>query len=252
MEQTASLNSSLKTRIISFVWQHILLLVSLFFMTLGVALTIRSNLGSSVISSIPMAMTLAGESAKAPALTVGDYTNLMNITLVFCQLIILRRKFMKVQLFQLIIGTVFGMLLDLSMLITSPLGSLSLPGQIAAQLAGCVILGTAIAFEIRCGSITMPGEGVPAAISRATGMPFAKAKILTDITLVAIAVIIGYIFFGRWLINVIGPGTLFAMIFVGLVVKFTSARIGWFNSILGYQPGFRRYIYGLLRYIRNR
>lgn len=38
-----------KDKIVSFLWQHCLLLISLFILTLGVALCIRSNLGSSVI-----------------------------------------------------------------------------------------------------------------------------------------------------------------------------------------------------------
>ncbi|MCM1110449.1 MAG: DUF6198 family protein [Clostridium sp.] len=219
-------------------------------MTIGVALTIRSNLGSSVISSIPMAMTLAGGAGKVPALSVGDYTNLMNCVLVATQILILRRRFEKVQLFQLVIGTIFGWFLDLSMYLTSFVTPETLPAQALAQLTGCIVLGVAIAFEIRCGSVTMPGEGVPAAINRLTGVPFAKAKIATDITLVVIAVALGYIFFGRWLINVIGPGTLFAMIFVGIVVRITDRRIGWFDRVLAYRPGFRRYIYGLLRYKR--
>ena len=42
-----------KEEIISFAWQHILLLVSLYIMTLGVAACVRSQLGSSVISTIP-------------------------------------------------------------------------------------------------------------------------------------------------------------------------------------------------------
>lgn len=220
-------------------------------MTFGVALTIRSNLGSSVISSIPMALTLAGGVGKAPNLSVGDYTNLMNVVLVGIQILILRKRFEKVQLFQLLIGTVFGMLLDFSMWLTSGIEPISLLQQGAAQLAGCVILGIGIAFEIKCGSITMPGEGVPAAISRISGMPFAKTKIFVDIILVTIAVLLGYMFFSKWLISVIGPGTLFAMVFVGMVVKFVDKRIAWFDNVLAYQPGFRRYIYGLARYVKR-
>lgn len=44
-----TLTVSTKERVIEFLWQHILLLTSMFFMTLGVALCVRSNLGSGVI-----------------------------------------------------------------------------------------------------------------------------------------------------------------------------------------------------------
>ena len=96
--------SALKDRAISFIWQHLMLIVSLFVMTLGVALCIRSNFGSSVISAIPLAMTLAGDSAQAPRLSIGEYTYLMNVVLVAIQILVLRRRFEAVQLFQLLIG----------------------------------------------------------------------------------------------------------------------------------------------------
>lgn len=248
----SEIKSSKKEKVISFLWQHVLLFCSLFLMTFGVALCVRSNFGSSVISSIPLAMTLAGEIGKAPALSIGEYTNLMNIVLVFGQILILRRRFEKVQLFQLIIGFLFGFLLDVNMYVTSSVVCDTLPAKIAAQIAGCIILGIGIAFEIRCGSITMPGEGFPAAISKATGTPFAKAKICVDISLVTIAVILGYFYFNRWLWNVVGPGTLFAMFFVGIVVRFFDRRLGWFDRLLLYRPGFRRYIFGLARYLHSR
>lgn len=92
-----------RDRIIGFVWQHLLLLVSLYFMTLGVALCVRSNLGSSVISALPMAFSIAGTQNLVPPLTIGGYTNVMNIILVLGQILVLRKRFEKVQLFQLII-----------------------------------------------------------------------------------------------------------------------------------------------------
>lgn len=233
----------------SFLWQHLWLLASLFVMTLGVALCVRSNLGSSVISTIPFVMTLAGAAGDAPALTIGEYTYIMNAVFVGIQILALRRRFELVQLFQLVIGFFFGFLLDLNMALTAPLSCDTLASQTAVQLAGCTVLGIGIAFEVRCGSVTMPGEGITIAFSRLTGAPFARTKIIIDTTLVAIAVILGYIYFSHWLWNVTGFGTLFAMVYVGLVVKLVNPRLKWFDRVLAYVPGFRRYIYGLARFI---
>lgn len=240
---------NIKERIIRFAWQHILLFLSMYFMTLGVALCVRSNLGSGVISSIPMAFTLAGEAHLAPSLTIGGYTNVMNIILVCAQVLVLRRQFQPVQLFQLLIGFVFGALLDLNMWLTSVFSYQTLIAQIIAQLAGATILGVAVAAEIRCGSITMPGEGIQVAIARVWGKPFPIVKIVVDTTLVILAVISGYYFFGTWPWTVVGPGTLFAMFYVGYVVKLVNPHLGWFDRLLNYRPGFRRYIYGLARFI---
>lgn len=240
----------LKEKILGFVWQHVLLVLSLFVMTFGVALCVRSALGSSVISTIPFVLTLAGGDGLTVGLTIGEWTYVMNFVLVGLQLLISRKAFEPVQLFQLVIGFLFGWLLDVNMALTSFFTVAGLWNQMLAQFVGCLVLGIGIAFEIRCGSVTMPGEGLPAAISRKTGLPFAKAKIYVDISLVVLAVLSGYFYFGRWLWNVVGPGTLFAMIFVGMVVRLLSPRIKWFDRILCYRPGFRRYIYGLARTIR--
>lgn len=236
-----------------FVWQHFLLLLSMFFMTFGVALCVRSNLGSGVISSIPMSFSLAGEAGLAPELTIGGYTNIMNVILVAAQIIVLRRRFEPVQLFQLLIGFVFGFLLDVNMWVTSYFSSYeTLPAQILAQLMGATILGCAVATEIRCGSITMPGEGIQVAIARVTGKPFPIVKIFVDTTLVILAVISGFCFFGSWPWTVVGPGTLFAMFYVGYIVKLVNPHLGWFDRLLDYRLGLRRYVYGMARFIYSK
>ncbi len=241
---------SLKEKVIGFVWQHILLLISMFFMTFGVALCVRSNLGSGVISSIPMSFSLAGEVGIVPGWTIGGYTNIMNVILVAAQILILRKKFEKIQLFQLLVGFIFGAFLDINMWITSYFSTYqALYSQIIAQLGGATILGCAVAMEIRCGSISMPGEGIQVAIDRVTGKPFPIVKIIVDTTLVVLAVISGYCFFGSWPWTVVGPGTLFAMFYVGYVVKLINPHLKWFDRLLDYRPGFRRYIYGLARFI---
>ena len=241
-----------KEKIIGFVWQHVLLILSMFFMTLGVALCVRSNLGSGVISSIPMAFTLAGEAGLAPGWTIGGYTYIMNFILVFAQILVLRRRFEPVQLFQLVVGFVFGALLDFNMWITSFLPYDSIISQVIAQLVGATVLGCAVAAEIRCGSVTMPGEGIQVAIARVTGKPFPMVKITVDTILVLLAVLSGYCFFGSWPWTVVGPGTLFAMFYVGYVVKLVNPHLGWFDRLLSYRLGFRRYIYGLARFIYPR
>lgn len=238
-----------KERFIAFVWQNLWLLISLFIMTLGVALCVRSALGSSVISTIPFVMTLAGADGMAPALTIGDYTNIMNMVLVVGQILVLRRQFEPVQLLQLVIGFVFGFFLDVNMAVTAIIDISSLPMQILAQFMGCIVLAFGIAMEVRCGSVTMPGEGFPVALSRVTSLTFAKAKIRVDISMVVIAVTCGFAFFGSWLWQVVGFGTLFAMIYVGLAVKILSPHMSWFDRLLGYRPGFRRYLYGLARFL---
>ena len=60
------------------------------------------------------------------------------------------------------------------------------------QIAGCTILGFGIAMEVKCGSVTMPGEGISIAIHKVTGWPFPKDKIRVDIKLVILAVLLSF------------------------------------------------------------
>ena len=243
--------STRKNKINQFIWQHLWLLISLFIMTLGVALSVRSNVGSSVISSLPMSFSLAGADGKFPAWTIGEYTNLMNAIFVALQLVILRRDFEWVQLFQLVIGFLFGAMIDFNMWLTSGLDCSSIPMQAIAALTGCTVMGVGISMEIRCGSVTMPGEGIQVAICRKTGAAFPKVKIIIDTTLVVLAVISCYMFWGKWRWNVIGPGTLFAMVYVGWMVKIVNNHSRWFDRVLSYPFGFKKIAYGLARYLKG-
>lgn len=196
-----------KEEVKSFVWQHILLLVSLYVMTFGVAACVRSQLGSSVISTIPYVMASAGKMLDyIPGWTIGGYTIMMNAIFVVLQILILRRNFEWVQLFQLAIGFIFGMFIDLNMVLTQWMISENILVNALVQIAGCTILGFGIAMEVKCGSVTMPGEGI---------------------------------------------GTLFAMVYVGVTVRLFNKHLAWFDRLLHYRPGCRRYVYGLARYIRR-
>lgn len=219
-------------RLGAFVRQNFFLLISLFFLALGVALCVRSDLGSSVISSAPYAFFLAGEEGMAPNWSLGMYTNLLNVLLVVAQMIVLRRRYRPVQLLQLAVGVVFGLMIDFSMFITQIFVTSGLYGRILLMFAGSSLMALGVALEIRCSSITMPGEGLPAALSRTTGKTFGDMKILTDVSLVALAVVSSLMFFGSWQWNIVGPGTLFAMVYIGWLVKVISRHLSWFDRLL--------------------
>lgn len=209
----------------------------------------RSMLGSSVISVLPYVFQNAGEKSLVPALTIGQYTYIMNGILVFGQICVLRRQFELVQLFQLLVGFVFGSLIDFNMMLTTWVTPETLVTKIIAQVVGCTILAIGIALEVRCGSVTMPGEGFPVAISQVTKVEFPKVKICVDTSLVVLGIIACYAFFGQWLWYIVGIGTLFAMFYVGYMVRVFGKHLGWFERLLAYRPGFRRYIYGLARFV---
>ena len=61
-----------------------------------------------------------------------------------------------------------------------------------------------------------------------------------DTSLVILAVILRFLLPSSWQWQIAGVGTLFAMVYVGVVVRFAAKYLGWLDRILACKPGFRR------------
>lgn len=217
---------------------------SLFIMSIGVALTLRSDLGSSPISLLPYVWSLAqgiginisGLAFIMPSWTIGQYTICMNTILILLQIVLLRKNFKKIQLLQMVTGFLFGMFIDLAMVLTSwcvwDNSALGYILRIFQLFAACAILGFGIACEVRCNALLLPGEGFCVALSKVSGADFGKAKIYNDIALVVIGTAFTYLFFHAWKWNMVGVATLVSMVFVGVMVRFFSFRLNWLDVIL--------------------
>ncbi|MFR2342174.1 MAG: YczE/YyaS/YitT family protein [Ruminococcus sp.] len=89
-----------KTR--SFPNRLICYFVGLFIMTAGIAISVKSNLGVSPVSSIPYTVT------RCWGLEMGKATILFHCVLVLIQVLILRKRFQLKSLLQIPVGIVFG------------------------------------------------------------------------------------------------------------------------------------------------
>ena len=76
--------------------------VGLFIMTAGIAISVKSNLGVSPVSSIPYTVT------RCWGLEMGKATILFHCVLVLIQVLILRKRFQLKSLLQIPVGIVFG------------------------------------------------------------------------------------------------------------------------------------------------
>ena len=68
--------------------------IGLFIMTIGIAFSVKSNLGVSPVSSIPYTMTCVW------GIEMGKATILFHVVLVLIQILLLRKKFKPVQFLQ--------------------------------------------------------------------------------------------------------------------------------------------------------
>ena len=77
-------------------------LFGLFIMTIGIAVSVKSDLGVSPVSSIPYTMTCVW------GIEMGRATIIFHCFLVLFQIILLRRHFKIKNLLQIAVGVVFG------------------------------------------------------------------------------------------------------------------------------------------------
>ena len=86
--------------------RYLLFLTGLAIMAFGVAFSIKADLGTSPISSVPYVVSLF------TPFTVGTATIVMHCVFIFLQILILRKKYHPIQLMQLPVAFFFGYLTD--------------------------------------------------------------------------------------------------------------------------------------------
>lgn len=87
------------------------------------------------------------------------------------------------------------------------------------------MLSLGVFFEVNSRSILMPGEGLVVALTLRTKKPFGKLKMYTDLTMVAVVLVISLLYF-QGLVG-IREGTIIAALFTGRLVTLYSPLIPW-------------------------
>lgn len=188
-----------------------LLGLGLLIMAFGVAFSIRANLGTSPISSVPYVVS------RITPLSVGTATIAMHCVFILLQILILRRNYQPVQLLQLAVAFAFGLLTDFAVWATGALSCRSYVQQWLVCILGIVLVGTGVSFEVTAGIITVAGEGLVLALTKVLPIRFGNMKIIFDVTLVLIAVILSLSFLHG--LYGVREGTLAAAVFVGTTAK---------------------------------
>ena len=196
----------------------------LFIMSLGVAFSITSTLGTTPVSSISYALALITN------IDIGVTTFLFNAALILIQFMILRSRFHKKRLLQLINCILFGYFTDVALFLVS---FIPFEHTISFYLLYLILSIFLIAFGIflymPANIAPLPGEGCVESVAIVTGWRFSTIKIGFDATTVIIALIMCWL----WYTNV------FAAVYVGTVISafmvgFTLRQI---NNLYAYITG---------------
>ena len=189
----------------------LLLCAGLVIMAFGVAFSIKGDLGTSPISSVPYVTGLVS------GLSVGTTTIIMNGLFVLLQILILRRRYNWFQLLQFPAAVLFGSMIDVGGMVLTGVSYGNYLQQWLLCAAGIFLVALGVSLEVKANLITTAGEGVILAICQVRPVRFGTMKVAFDVTLVCLAVIFGLVFLGR--VAGVREGTVAAALCVGLLTK---------------------------------
>lgn len=193
--------------------------IGLFVMTIGIALSVKSNLGVSPVSSIPYTITCVW------GIEMGKATILFHIVLVLIQILVLRKNFKPVQLLQILIGVVFGYFTTFCNYLVSFLPTPDNLGiRILMVLASTVFVAVGIFLYLPADLIPLAGEGCMQAVSTVTHIEFAKVKIGFDCTMVLVSAVTCLTILHS--LGSVGIGTIIAAVLVGTLVGIINRAFG--------------------------
>lgn len=191
--------------------RYLYLFLGLIIMAFGVGFSIVGNLGTSPISSVPYTVSLISP------ITVGTATIIMHCVFIFLQILILRKKYKPIQLLQLPVALVFGVMTDIAVYCLKGITYSSYFTQWVLCIIGIILVAIGVSIEVMANVVTLAGEGLVLAICQVSNFKFGNIKVCFDVTLVLTAVLIGLISQGK--ILGVREGTIAAAIFVGLLSK---------------------------------
>ena len=184
----------------------------------GIVLIAKGALGTSQISSIPYVLSL-----QVPSISFGMFSFIMNMVYIVLQALLLRKQFKPFQLLQIVVNVVFSASIDVFMAMLSFYAPQQLFTRVLSAIAGCIVLAFGISVEVAPDLIMVPGEGIVAAISKVSGRRFGSVKVAFDVTLILIAALLSWLFFGD-LVGV-GVGTLLSAVSVGQFVNLINRHV---------------------------
>lgn len=201
--------------------RYAIFITGLYFLALGVDLFIVSSLGTTPISSVNYIISL-----HSP-LSLGMATFVFNVCLIFIEFALIRgigtRRDRFEVLLQVPLSFVLGVFMDANMYLLSGLNVTSYYEAFVLMLAGCLVQAIGVTLEVKPNVAAMSAEGVVKYISRRSGKPFGKVKILFDICLVLLAGVTSIALSGR--IEGLREGTIVAALLTGTIVSFLSLHV---------------------------
>lgn len=191
--------------------RYFLYVLSLFIISFGAAISIKANLGTSPLICLPYVSSLILN------LSVGTVCFIFNIIFIALQVLILRGDFEKRQFLQIVVGTIFSLFIDFSVMLVGFLNPQDYLSQMLLLLISCIVVAFGVLFEIQTEVVYLPADGLIVAISTALNKEFAKVKPYIDTSMVVTAAILSVVFLGY--LAGVREGTIISALIIGPIVR---------------------------------
>ncbi len=191
----------------------------LLIMTLGVAISVKYDLGVTPISSIPYTMTVV------TGMDLGIATILFSVVVVLLQIAMLRKNYQPINLLQIPIGIIFGLFLTACGKLMNVFPN---PSNVVLSfmlmLFSTVFVAFGVFLYVPTGFIPLAPEGFLVAFSKITKIKFGTAKIICDVAMVILSLLTCLIIIHS--LGSVGIGTVVSAILVGTEVKLFTKWFG--------------------------
>ena len=201
-------------------------ILGLFILTIGISISVKSDLGVSPLSSLPYTMTCVW------GIEMGKATIIFHCLLVLLQAMLLGRKFKPINLLQVLAGIIFGYFTTFCNYLISFIPSPNnMVDQIMMALISTFFVAAGTFFYLPTNIMPLAGEGIVDTIAVVTKTEFSNIKIMFDSFLVLVSVIICFIVLHN--LGSVGIGTLIAALLVGTEIGYLTKLFGkWRDKII--------------------
>lgn len=201
--------------------------VGLMVISLSIGFITKASLGTPPISSIPYSLSLI-----FPSLTLGNFTIMYSLLLVFLQLVLLGKEADKINLgLQVIISFIFGYFIDFGLMVLGDFSPDIYWERIACVLIGCFGLAFGVYLQIVADFTMVPGDGFAYALSvKIKRKPYRVVRVCSDVTMIVIAAVIGFVAIGTT--GGVREGTVISALLVGTIAGIYFSRLKALTRIL--------------------
>jgi len=187
----------------------VIYIFGIFMIALGGILAIKSNLGASPVSSLPLSIS------RVSRLSLGTATIALFTFYVLIQIILLRKNFKKVQLLQIVFAILFGQIMNFfNSIINIDVDNFYI--KITICLLSFFITALGVFITITTNIVPVAPDGLVQVISLKMRIDFGKAKNYFDCMVVILSILL-LLINGKSLEG-IGIGTILSAILVGRIV----------------------------------